>query len=125
MGCGRQRMREKERKWRRKMFFSFPNKSALRKVLTVPPLPPTCLNSCPHQSWKASRKSRAESRKPKNFRCKKLKAESLKKVSMMKAESQKLYFSSAFGFFLFFLFLMKKKAGSLKDSQKPRAKAES
>ena len=55
------------------------------------------------QSWIASLKPTANSRKPKNLRCKNLKAESWKKVLMIKAESQKFYFSSAFGFLPIFL----------------------
>jgi len=53
------------------------------------------------QSWKASGKPKAKSRKSKNLGCKKQKAE--KKVLMIKAESQKFYFSSAFGVLSIFL----------------------
>ena len=41
---------------------------------------------------------------------------------MIKAESQKLYFSSAFGFLLIFLNVWWKKSRGLKASRKPRAK---
>ena len=54
------------------------------------------------QRWKASRK-------PKNLGCKKLKAETWKKVLMMKAESQKL-FLSFWLFAYFFLIFDEKKA---------------
>ena len=43
---------------------------------------------------------------------------------MIKVESQKLYFSSAFGFYLFFLFFDDKESQSWKASQKPKAKSQ-
>ena len=73
------------------------------------------------QSWKASQKPRAKSRKPKNFGCKKLKAE--KKFWWWERKAKSFIFLQLFGFLPIFLVFWWKKSQSRKASYKPRVES--